>query len=154
MRGRVLPVILALILAEIAVFILVGEAIGLLPTLALTALGMVAGGLLLRWSGVATLLRIRAEAEAGQLPARPLLDGAVSAIAALLIMLPGFISDAIGLFLLLPFAREAAWRRWRQSVVARAATDPALSRGGRVIELERRDYSASPRRDSPWRHDG
>ncbi len=135
--------VLGLIFAEIAAFVLVGQAIGVLGTLALTLLAMVAGALLLRWTGVATLLRIRAEVAAGRAPTRALVDGAIGAIAALLLMLPGFITDLIALLLLIPVTRGAIWRGVRRRLESHGMRRAAFSpRQNAVIELDQRDYSA------------
>ena len=144
--------VLGLIFAEIAVFVLVGGAIGVLATLAFTLLGMVAGALLLRWTGVATLLRIRTELAARRAPTRALADGAIGAIAALLLMLPGFITDLIALLLLIPVTRALIWRGFRRRLEpdARGAAFPP--RPGAVIELDRRDYST--RTDGAGRREG
>jgi len=145
--------ILGLIFGEIAAFVLVGEAIGVLGTLALTLLGMVAGALLLRWTGVATLLRIKAEVAAGRAPTRALVDGAIGAIAALFLMLPGFLTDLIALLLIIPVTRGTIWRsirrRFEPQGMRRAAFSP---RPAAVIELDQRDYTA--RVDSPQRREG
>jgi UPF0716 protein FxsA len=153
MRIPISLVLLLLLLAEIATFIWVGETIGVLATLGLILLGMIAGVMLLRRQGVATLTRVRAEMEAGRTPARPLAEGAATAIGALLIMLPGFLTDAAGLLLFVPPVRAAVigaiGRRARVAASARA-TRPAP---GQVIELGRSEYGTTPRRDSPWRQD-
>jgi UPF0716 protein FxsA len=141
------------VLAEIAGFVLVGEAIGVAATLALTLAGMVAGCVLLRRHGIATLVRIRAELDAGRPPARPLAEGAVLAVASLLLILPGFISDIVGLLLLAPWVRGALWRLVAKRVEIRTAQrggHPPRQRG--VIDLDRGEYASAPRPDSPWRH--
>jgi UPF0716 protein FxsA len=146
-------VFLLLVLGEIAVFIRVGEAIGVLATLGLTLFGMVAGALLLRWQGLATLMRVRAEMEAGRTPARPLSDGAVLALGALLIILPGFLTDFAGILLFVPPVREALWRALRRRVKVTATASNVRSPRAPVIDLERSEYGARPRPDSPWRQD-
>jgi len=146
---------LAFILAEIAAFIVVGGAIGVLPTLALVLLGVAAGGIVLRRQGTAALARIRAEIDAGRAPARPLLDGAVFAIAACLIILPGFLSDIAGLSLLIPAVRNALWRAISSRVRVRGVGPTGRDRpAGAVLELEPSEYEAAPERRSPWRADG
>ena len=146
--------LLAGIFAEIAVFILVGQAVGVLPTLALALLSMIVGVALLRQQGLATALGVRAELAAGRLPARPLVEGAVIALAAFLMILPGFITDAVGLILFVPRVRHALGRRIGRRLAARAATrEPLRPARGAVVELHRDDYAAAPRPDSPWRGD-
>lgn len=155
MRIPLSLLVLGLVLAEIATFILVGEAIGVLPTLALVLFGMVTGAVLLRRAGVSTLMRMRNEAAAGRMPARPLLDGAVGAVAALLIMLPGFLTDLIGLLLLIPATRNRLWRGLSGRLPARPAGSPSFAaRRAEVIDLEPGDYVSDRRADSPWRPDG
>ncbi len=146
---------LLLVLGEIAVFIQVGQAIGVLATLGLTLFGMVAGALLLRSHGMATLMRVQAEIEAGRSPGRPLADGAMTAIAALLLMLPGFLTDAMGLLLFVPPVREAIWRglSHRIKVVRSSAGGPRRQRRGPVVDLDPSQYGSRPRADSPWRQD-
>jgi UPF0716 protein FxsA len=150
MRVRFLIPLLAL--AEIAVLILVGEAIGVFGTLALVLLGMLVGIGLLRHHGMTTLARMRADIAAGKMPARPLVDGAVGAAAALLLILPGFISDALGIALLIPTVRGAIWRLLAARmtiVVGRGRRAPAR---GSVVELGADDYQpVTARSESPWR---
>ena len=65
-----LALFIGLPLLEVAVFIQVGGAIGLWPTIAATVATALAGSLLLRAQGLATLMRARAQMDQGQLPAR------------------------------------------------------------------------------------
>jgi UPF0716 protein FxsA len=144
---------LLLILGEIAVFIQVGEAIGVLSTLGLTLFGMVAGALLLRFHGMATLVKVQAEIEAGRTPGRPLADGAMSAVAALLIMIPGFLTDAMGILLFLPPVREAIWRGISRRIKVVRPSAPRQERQGPIVDLDPSQYGTHPRPDSPWRPD-
>lgn len=93
-------------LLELAVMIKVGSAIGVLPTLLLIILDVMLGSLILRLAGVATLWRARERLVRGELPELEMLDGMLIAIGGALLLLPGFISDAIGLVCLLPFTRH------------------------------------------------
>lgn len=158
MRIPVSAIVATLILAEIAGFILVGEAIGVLPTLGLVLLGMVAGALLLRRLGVTTLVKAQAEMAAGRAPARPLAEAAVKAVAALLILLPGFVSDLLGIVLFIPFVRESLFRAVRRQIAIRTATFGSASTSREpVIDLDQGEYGrAHPktRPDTPWRLPG
>ncbi len=152
MRFPLFVVTFGFVLAEIAGFIIVGKALGVLATLALVLLGAVAGAALLRRKGLATLERGRAAIRAGQAPARPLFDGALQAVAALLIILPGFITDLMGLALFVPAVRNAIWRRLGRGIEIRSARFGAhRSPPGAVVELDAGDYRSGPRPDSPWR---
>ena len=113
-----LPLTLLLIglpLAEIAAFIQVGQWIGLGPTLALVLLSALAGVLVIRHQSLATLTAVRAALARNQVPAAELFDAACVLIAGLLLILPGFISDAAAIVLLIHPLRRAIGRKigWR-----------------------------------------
>jgi UPF0716 protein FxsA len=114
--------LLGLPLVEIALFVVVGGAIGLWPTLALVVLSALAGVVLVRVNGLQTLLRTRSSLEAGEDPVPAMAHGALRVLAGLLMILPGFITDALGLMLLLPPVRS--------TVIAR--TGMRLVRAGRM----------------------
>lgn len=143
------------ILAEIALFILVGKAIGVLATLGLVVAAMVAGALILRSLGPKTVEKVRADLAIRRVPARPIAEGAATAVAAILLIVPGFLSDMLGLLLLIPGVREGLWR-WMASRI-RVVSVHGMSTGGAMrpepplVELEAEDYAANPRADSPWR---
>jgi UPF0716 protein FxsA len=145
--------VLALVLAEIAGFVLVGEAVGVMATLLLVLFGIIAGTMLLRWYGTAAILRIKAEIEAGRLPAQSLAEGALLTAAALLIILPGFISDLAGILLLIPQVRQGIRQALRRRLtVARLPSAAFQPLEDAVVDLDAAEYAAEPRRDSPWRH--
>ncbi len=103
-----LAIFLALItmpVIEIAVFIEVGDRIGLWSTLGLIFATAIAGTALLRHQGLSTLARARATMAAGKPPVREILDGVCLVVAGLLLLTPGFVTDAIGAVLLVPFLR-------------------------------------------------
>lgn len=108
-------VILALLIlvpiAELAVIIKVGGVIGVLPTLALLVGMAVLGTFLLRRQGLAVLRRSQKAMSAGQVPVGSALDGLALVIAAILMMTPGFLTDILGLLLLIPWVRRqiGAW---------------------------------------------
>lgn len=145
--------VLILPLAEIATFILVGREIGVAATLALVLISAICGFALLRVTGVATLLRIRTEMEANRVPARPLAEGAMMALGSILLIVPGFITDLIGLALFLPAIRSGVFRWFSGRVVVRSSPHAAPPRPGEAttIDLDEEDYSAEPRPGSPWR---
>jgi len=131
MAPLVILALLALPFLEIAVFIKVGTWIGVAPTIALTLLGSFAGLALMRAQGLATLARARAAALANQPPLDELLDGLAILLAGALLIVPGFITDALGLLLFLPWLRRHLRRRiW-------GAFEGRERRGqGMVIETE------------------
>lgn len=98
--------LLALPLIEIAVLIMVGSSIGVFPTIGLVILTGILGAILLRMQGFSVLARIRADMDRGQVPDKNLADAAMIALAGLFLILPGFVSDVIGLALFLPPVRN------------------------------------------------
>jgi len=91
---------------ELYVFFRVGLAIGFFPALLLIIAGSALGVLVLRVAGLATALRARESLRSGQLPAEDMLNGALIAAGGLLLLVPGFISDVVGVLLLLPPTRH------------------------------------------------
>ena len=103
---RMLWAIAALILAEIALFVWVGGQIGVWAVLALVVLSALGGVLALR----GRLGSLPALARGGAAPGRLLVAGALSVVGAGLLILPGFLTDAMGLALLLPPVQRALIR--------------------------------------------
>jgi len=96
-------------LAEIAVFIEAGGAIGAWPVVGLVAISAFAGIWLMRLQGPATLRRAQATMQRGEPPVAEMLDGAILFIAAILMVIPGFLTSIFGLLLLIaPLRRLAA----------------------------------------------
>jgi len=151
--------LLALPLLEIAVFVMVGSQIGVLPTIGLVILSGIVGSVLLRWQGFGAVNRIRREMDAGNLPGRELAHGAMIMLAGILLLIPGFISDIVGLLLFIPAVRDLAWGFLRSRITiltsfgagARGFGQPGRRNDGRTIDLDEDEYSKSPDPKSPWR---
>ena len=111
MRSSSCPLfVLALPFLEIAGFIVVGSKIGVLATLGLIILSIFLGVFLLRFQGFGLIQRIREETAAGRTPKRELVHGVMLVFAAFLLIIPGFITDIIGLLLFIPAVRDFGWR--------------------------------------------
>lgn len=148
-------ILIAWPIAEIAAFIVVGGKIGVLWTIGLIFAASVLGGILLRIQGFGAVNRIRREMDTGKVPGRDLAHGAMIMLAGLLLILPGFVSDIVGLLLFLPPVRDLAWRllRGRITIITdfRGFGGDGVRRGGRQIDLGEGEYSRSGEPDSPWR---
>ncbi len=96
---------------ELAVIIQVGSSVGVLPTLALLILVSIVGAWLVRHQGTGVLTRIRQQLSVGQLPTDELVNGVLILVAGALMLTPGFLTDAVGLSLLVPPVR-AVVRGW------------------------------------------
>lgn len=92
--------------AELAVLISVGKALGVLPTLALLLLMAMAGVALLQYQGFMTLRKLQERLAMGELPDQELLEGALLLVGGLFLLIPGFISDTLAFVCLLPFSRH------------------------------------------------
>jgi UPF0716 protein FxsA len=95
-------------IAELFVAIKVAEAIGVLLTVLALIVSWPIGMWLLRAEGRAAWRRLSAAVSAGRPPAREVIDGALVLLGGVLFIVPGFISDVIGLSLLLPPTRALA----------------------------------------------
>src|SRR5690242_13002928 len=99
---------LALLAAEIAVFVLAVKVLGLVWALLLGIATCVLGGWLLKREGVRGWRRFRAAVAEGRPPGREATDGLLGLLAALLLVIPGFITDLVGAVLLAPPMRRYA----------------------------------------------
>ena len=93
--------------AELYVIIQVGQWIGVLPTLALMMLSALVGAALARSQGRQVWRRFNEMMRAGRVPGREVFDGAMIVFGGALLLSPGFITDALGILLLLPPSRAA-----------------------------------------------
>lgn len=97
-------------LLELYLIIKVGGIIGAFWTVVLVVLTAVIGVSLLRLQGFRTLQRAQRNLAQGQLPAMEMLEGLFLAIAGVLLLTPGFLTDSIGFLFLMPASRQAIIR--------------------------------------------
>jgi UPF0716 protein FxsA len=98
--------LIAMPAAEIAVLLLSGNTIGVWPTVLLIILTGIIGAYLAKQQGLETLRKAQEQMRYGQLPGDALLDGICILIGGTFLLTPGFVSDIIGLLLLLPPTRK------------------------------------------------
>jgi UPF0716 protein FxsA len=155
-------ILLAIPILEIATFIVVGSEIGVLATLGLVFLSAAIGLILLRIQGFGLLERIRREVDAGRVPGRELVHGVMLVVAAILLIIPGFITDILGLLLFIPPLRDLGWRLVRNRIVIAGRTGRGFGgdfseRGwggpysGPVVDLGGDEFSEENPHRSPWR---
>ena len=131
---RFAPVVLLLLpLVEIALFVGIGGAIGVGGTILCVLATAVLGLGLLRRQGIGNLRRVQAALQQGETPLAEMLDGVFLAVAGMLLFLPGFLTDAIGVCLFLPPVRRWAIRRLAARMRARR---PWRDGGAPTIETE------------------
>jgi UPF0716 protein FxsA len=100
-------IFIVLPIAELYVIIQVGQAIGVLPTIALLIVDSFLGAALLRSQGRAAWRRFNEALSQGRIPTREVFDGAMVILGGAFLITPGFITDLIGLLLLIPPTRAA-----------------------------------------------
>jgi UPF0716 protein FxsA len=108
-------------LAELAVIIVVGKSMGVLATLLLLLVFSLSGAWLAKREGMAAWRRFQLATAEGRVPTREVADGAMVLAAGALLLVPGFLTDLLGLVLLLPPARALA-RRWVPALARRRAS--------------------------------
>ena len=97
--------------SEIYILIAIGGQIGILPSIGLVILTGIVGASLARSQGLKALGRIRDSFQQGVVPGEELLNALLIAIAGIVLLTPGFLTDAAGLFLLIPATRTLC-REW------------------------------------------
>jgi UPF0716 protein FxsA len=142
-----LPLVLLFIvvpIAELAVIIQVGQEIGVLWTVAILVADSVLGSVLMRAQGRAAWRRFNEATRAGRVPAREVLDGTLVIFGGALLLTPGFLTDVLGLLLLIPptraIVRRILQRRLAHRMVA-SVTGRRTRRGddfeGTAVDVER-----------------
>jgi UPF0716 protein FxsA len=103
-------VFLVMPLLELAVIIQIGAAIGVLNTIGLLLLSSIVGGWLMKREGLGVLRRIQGAVAEGRVPGKELADAALILFGGALMVAPGFVTDGLGVLLLLPPVRAAVRR--------------------------------------------
>lgn len=109
-------------IAELYVILKVGDLIGTLPTIALLVADSLLGSWLLKSQGRTVWRRFQQTMQAGRVPHREVFDGVLVIFGGAFLITPGFLTDVVGVLLLLPPTR-AAFRRW------------LMRRGGRMFGI-------------------
>src|SRR5262245_13378849 len=128
-----LPLVLLFIavpIAELAVIIQVGQAIGVWWTIGLLVADSLLGSWLLRHQGRFAWRRFNEAVAGGRVPAREVLDGALVIFGGALLLTPGFITDILGLILLIPPSRVLVRRIVARRLQHRMIVSATRPRGG------------------------
>ena len=123
-------------LVELYVILKVGDAIGVVPTILLLAADSVLGSVLLRSQGRSVWRRFNAALAEGKMPHREVMDGVLVIFGGAFLITPGFVTDVIGLLLLLPPTRALI----RSQVVRRLGRRVTVEVTGRNARRRPRDY--------------
>ena len=104
--GKLFLLLVGLVVLELTVMIEVGSVIGALPTVGLLILTAVLGSSLVRSEGIKTLFSAQQKMQMGEMPGREVMVGMMLALAGLLLIIPGFVTDIFGVLLLQPWLRN------------------------------------------------
>ncbi|RMO80037.1 Cytoplasmic membrane protein [Pseudomonas syringae pv. primulae] len=116
---------------ELFLLVRVGMSIGFLWTFLLVVATSMLGLFVMRVAGFATALRARESLARGELPAQEMLEGLMVAVGGGLLLLPGFISDILGVICLLPITRRLLINK-----VRRRAEDQAMRQRAFADDLQ------------------
>lgn len=149
---------LAVPLIEIALFIQVGGAIGLWPTLGIVILTAILGTFMVRSQGRLVMGQLRQSFSHLQDPSEPLAHGAMILFSGALLLTPGFFTDAVGFALLVPGIRRAAFQAIRARIkiqrfqMGAGQPQPTRAPDDGVIDGEFEELDKSPPRpgNSGW----
>lgn len=161
-----MPLLIAFItvpILEIALFLQVGGLIGFWPTIAIVILTALLGTWLVRSQGRQALRNLQRSLNELRDPSLPLAEGAMILIAGVLLLTPGFFTDACGFALLVPGIRQAVFRAVRSRIDVQrfemgtrprspAAPDRGAHRfpaGGTTVEGDYTEVDPRPERDTP-----
>jgi UPF0716 protein FxsA len=142
-RGRRWAVLLFLAfvvmpILEIVVLIQVGQVIGPWWTILLLVLDSILGAWLIKREGRRAWAALRDRIETGRMPHRELADGALIVLGGAFMLSPGFVTDALGILLILPVTRPLFRRLLTSYAVSRVAkkTSPGPTARGTVVRGE------------------
>lgn len=156
---------------EVASIIQVSRWVGPLATFLLLAGGFAFGAFVVRSQSRVVALRVMQAVRSGTPPEKPLIEGGTATLAGILFMIPGFVSDAVAMLLLIPQIRDLIWRglsygfRNGQPVRPQPRPEPQTARRQEkpqrqddVIDVEftevprdqRSGASSAKPADSPW----
>jgi UPF0716 protein FxsA len=139
-----LAIFIVVPLAELYVILKVGDAIGVLWTIALLAADSVLGSLLLRAQGRSVWRRFNEALSTGRMPHREVMDGVLVIFGGAFLITPGFLTDIVGLLLLVPPTRALI----RRVVARRLGRRVAVGVVGEPHDVEgtATEYDAPARR--------
>ena len=114
--GTILIYIIGLTIIEIYLFISIGSEIGAFSTILLIFLTAITGVYYARYEGLKTLKSGFVQLSKSEPPSYEILSGAGIAFAALLLIIPGFLTDLVGFLLIFPFTRKMIFKKFSKKI--------------------------------------
>jgi UPF0716 protein FxsA len=131
-------------IAEIYLLIKVGSVIGAIPTILIILATAIIGAGLLRQQGLSTLSRFQNNLASGTLPAQEMIEGILLAVGGALLMTPGFVTDAMGFFCLIPVTRKSL----ANYIIKRSAVQMQAGMGGFASSVRSGSHTQNSNTDS------
>lgn len=135
-------------IVELYVLVSVAGVIGLLPALAALLAVSFLGVWLVKREGLGVLRRMQGSLNRGEVPAAEMVDGGLLAVAGAMCLVPGFVTDAFGLLLIVPpvrsFVRNRLVHRWTKGAGIPGSRAPFMR--ARVVDVEYIGDVTPPRR--------
>ena len=100
--GKLLILFILVPVAELYLFLTLGEQLGLGNTLAIIFVTAILGAALTKSQGRRAMLKFQQATNEGRMPAREAMDGLMILLAGAVLITPGFLTDAVGFLLLVP----------------------------------------------------
>jgi UPF0716 protein FxsA len=137
-------------IVEIALFIEVGGLIGLWPTLGIVVATALAGAALLRAQGFAAMSELQRRIDRGEDPTATIAHGALILVAGVVLLTPGFFTDAVGFLLLVPAVRAVVIRHAARRIIhvhmaRRGGPERPREPGDETVEGDYEDVTPEPR---------
>jgi UPF0716 protein FxsA len=141
-----LPFLLLLLLPALELWLMIeiGSEVGALVVIAWLVAMIFVGINLLRYLGASSMLRAAQGMRGGAMPGQSMVDGLFKAIGAVLLIIPGFITDFIALLCFIPILRRLMLKRWLTKIAVRAST------GARARGFNTAGFGANPFKPTPF----
>lgn len=136
---------------EIAVLIQVGELLGLWPTIAIVIASAWLGAKYVRQQGLATMQSVQAKMAQGEMPSSEIVTGLMLLVAGVLLVTPGFVTDILGLSLLIPSVRQGIAAMVQKRIVVNQVAAGASFHQGNTYQHETQE-SPFPQDSKPISH--
>lgn len=129
---------------EIGLFIQVGGFLGLWPTIGLVLVTAFVGASLVRSQGIQTLMSVQNRLQQGELPAQQIFEGVMLAVAGVLLLTPGFMTDAFGMLVLLPAPRAFIAKYLMSKMVVKSVGGQGFHTGFHNDPFDNRSHHNAP----------
>lgn len=132
---------------EIVAFTVLGGAIGIFPTLFLILFTGMVGAAMAKQGGIESWQRIQRTMREGKDPSKEMINGLLLLVAGIALIIPGFITDIIGLLLLLPFVRELVIehlaKRWHVSSIVTPPRQEESNDDPEIIDVNAKETKST-----------